>query len=177
MLEKSSNLRLLHETLQKDLVVVHPTASSFKIMLDKARHHVNRFMQDSLKYVRERWDKVHVPPDYKVGDLVLVSNLKFNKIKGPNLSKDSFVGPFMITALHGPNAVQLELTGELMKKHPDFPVSLIKPYSSIDKNLSCLRNKQPLEISTLEQGEERKIMKFLKERRTRKKIKRIPCKV
>ncbi|MBW0551731.1 hypothetical protein O181_091446 [Austropuccinia psidii MF-1] len=78
----------------------------------------------------------------------------------------------MIKALHGPNALQLELTGELMNKHPDFPVGLIKPYSSSDKELFPLRNKHPLEIPPLEEGEEKKILKVLKERRTRNKKER-----
>ncbi|MBW0570803.1 hypothetical protein O181_110518 [Austropuccinia psidii MF-1] len=73
----------------------------------------------------------------------------------------------MIKALHGPNAVQLELTGELMNKHPAFPVSLINLYTSSDKELFPLRNKPPLENPPLEQGEEKKILKVLKERRTR----------
>ncbi|MBW0560849.1 hypothetical protein O181_100564 [Austropuccinia psidii MF-1] len=67
----------------------------------------------------------------------------------------------MIKALHGPNAVQLELTGELMNKHPDFPVGLMKPQSSSDKELFPLRNKPPLEIPPLEEGEEKKIVKVL----------------
>ncbi|MBW0583744.1 hypothetical protein O181_123459 [Austropuccinia psidii MF-1] len=78
----------------------------------------------------------------------------------------------MIKALHGPNAVQLELTGELMNKHPAVPVSLIKPYSSSDKELFPLRNKPPLKIPPLEEGEEKKIVKVLKERRTRNKKER-----
>ncbi|MBW0564896.1 hypothetical protein O181_104611 [Austropuccinia psidii MF-1] len=98
-------------------------------MLDKARHHANKFMQDSFKYAKERWDKIHKPPGFKIGDLVLASTLNFNNIRGPKKLKDSFAGTLMIKALHGPNAVQLELTGELMNKHPAFPVSLIKPYS------------------------------------------------
>ena len=129
-------------------------------------------MQDSFKYAKERWDKSHKPPYFKIGDLVLVSTLNFNNIKGPKKLKDSFAGPFMIKALHGPNSVQLELTGELMNKHPTFPVSLIKPYSSSDKELFPLRNKPPLEIPRLEEGEEKKIVKVLKERRTRNKKER-----
>ncbi|MBW0591520.1 hypothetical protein O181_131235 [Austropuccinia psidii MF-1] len=78
----------------------------------------------------------------------------------------------MIKALHGANAVQLELTGELMNKHPTFPSGLIKPYSSSDKKLFPLRNKPPLEIPPLEEGEEKKIVKFLKERRPRNKKER-----
>ncbi|MBW0539473.1 hypothetical protein O181_079188 [Austropuccinia psidii MF-1] len=133
MLEKGWNTRLPYDTLKKDLVDKHPKASSFKIMLEKTRHHENRCMQDSFKYAKERWDKIHKPPEFKIGHLVLVSTLNFNNIRGPNKLKDSFEGPFIIKALHGPNSVQLELTGELMSNHPNFPVSLTKTYSSSDK--------------------------------------------
>ncbi|MBW0540282.1 hypothetical protein O181_079997 [Austropuccinia psidii MF-1] len=114
---------------KKDLVDMNPTERSFKIMLEKARHHAKIFMKDSFKYAKERWDKSHKPPEFKLGDLVLVSTLNLNNIEFPKKLKDSFAGPFMIRALHGPNAVQLELTGELMNKHPNFPESLIEPYS------------------------------------------------
>ncbi|MBW0484762.1 hypothetical protein O181_024477 [Austropuccinia psidii MF-1] len=140
MLEKGWNPKLPYDTLKKDLADIHPTASSFKIMLDKSRHNANRCMQDSFEYAKERWDKIHKPLDFKVGDLVLVSTLNFNYIKGPKKLKDSFSGPFMVKALHGPNVGKLELTGELMIKHPAFPVSLMKPYSSSDKDLFPLRN-------------------------------------
>ncbi|MBW0512751.1 hypothetical protein O181_052466 [Austropuccinia psidii MF-1] len=103
-------------------------------------------MKDYFKYAKERWDESHKTHDFKIGDLVLVLALNVNNIKGPNKLKDSFAGPFMIQALHGPNAVQLELTGELMNKNPAFPVGLIKPYRSSDKELFPLRNKPPLEI-------------------------------
>ncbi|MBW0521949.1 hypothetical protein O181_061664 [Austropuccinia psidii MF-1] len=71
----------------------------------------------------------------------------------------------MIRALHGPNAVQLELTGELMNKPPAFHLSLMKTYSSSDKELFHLIKKPPLEITPLEEGEEKKIVKVLKERK------------
>ncbi|MBW0526675.1 hypothetical protein O181_066390 [Austropuccinia psidii MF-1] len=171
MLEKGFNPRLPYDALKRDLVDIHPTQSSFKLMLDKARHHANRCMQDSFKYAKERWDKIHKPPDFEVGYLVLVSTFNFDNIKGPKKLKDSFAGPFMIKALPGPNSVQLGLIGELMKKHQAFSVSLIKPYSSIDKELFQLRNKPPLQIPPLEEGEEKKIVKFLKGRRTRNKKK------
>ncbi|MBW0543872.1 hypothetical protein O181_083587 [Austropuccinia psidii MF-1] len=140
ILEKGCNPRLPYDTLKKDLVDIHPAASSFKLMLEKARNHANRCIQDSFKYAKERWHKSHKPHDFKIGDLVPVSTLNFNNIKGPKKLKDSLAGPFMIKALHGPNAMQLELTGELMNKHPTFPVSLIKPYSSSDKESFPLRN-------------------------------------
>ncbi|MBW0508353.1 hypothetical protein O181_048068 [Austropuccinia psidii MF-1] len=172
MLEKVLNPKLPYDTLKKDLVDIHPTAISFKMMLDKARNHANTCKQDSFKYAKKRWAKSHQPPKFKIGDLVLLLTLNFNNIKGPKKLKDSFAGPFMIKALHGPNAVQLELTGELMNKHPTFPVSLIKPYSSSDKELFYLGNEQTLEIPPLEEGEQRKLVKVLKERRTRNKKER-----
>ncbi|MBW0480093.1 hypothetical protein O181_019808 [Austropuccinia psidii MF-1] len=129
-------------------------------------------MQDSLKYARERFHKSHKPPDFKLGHLVLMSTLNFNNMKVPKKLKDSFEGPFLIKALHGPNAVQLELTGELMNKHPTFTLSLIEPYSSSEKELVPLRNKPPLEISPLDEGEGKKIVKVLKGRRKRNKQQR-----
>ncbi|MBW0555419.1 hypothetical protein O181_095134 [Austropuccinia psidii MF-1] len=147
-------------------------ASSFKIMLDKERHHAIRFIQDTFKYAKERLDKIHNPPFFKLGDLVLVSTLKFNDIKGQKKLKYSFEEPLVIRALHGLNAVQLELKGGLMNKNPAFPVSLIKPYSSSDKELFPLRNEPPLEIPPLEEGKEKKSVKALKGRRIRKKKER-----
>ncbi|MBW0537914.1 hypothetical protein O181_077629 [Austropuccinia psidii MF-1] len=85
---------------------------------------------------------------------------------------DLFAGPFMIKALHGPNAVQPELTGEFMNEHPTFPVIMIKPYSSSEKESFPLRNKPTLEIPPPEEGEESRIVKLLKERRTRNKKER-----
>ncbi|MBW0565503.1 hypothetical protein O181_105218 [Austropuccinia psidii MF-1] len=172
ILEKGWNPRLTYDTLKKDLLDIHPTESSFNTMLDKARHHANRCMQDSFKYAKERWDKSDKQPDFKIGDLVLLSILNFSNIKGQKEFKDFFSGPFMIKALHRPNAVNLELTGELMNKHPAFPVSLIKPYSSSEKELFQLRSKPPLEIPPLEEGEEKKIVKVFKERSTRNKKER-----
>ncbi|MBW0479774.1 hypothetical protein O181_019489 [Austropuccinia psidii MF-1] len=57
LLRKGLSPRLPYDTLKKDLVDIHPTESSFKILLDKARHPSNRFMQDSFIYSKERWEK------------------------------------------------------------------------------------------------------------------------
>ncbi|MBW0568881.1 hypothetical protein O181_108596 [Austropuccinia psidii MF-1] len=45
MLEKGWNPRLSYDTLRNDLEDIHPTASSFKRMFDKAKNHANRCMQ------------------------------------------------------------------------------------------------------------------------------------
>ncbi|MBW0581990.1 hypothetical protein O181_121705, partial [Austropuccinia psidii MF-1] len=172
MLKKGWNPRLQEDTLRKDLIDIHPTASSFKIMLDKVKHHAKQSMNDAFDYAKQKWDKSHKVPDFKVGDLVLVSTLNFNNIKGPKKLKDSYVGPFVIVALHGTNAVQVELSGELENKHPTFPVSLIKPYQPADKELFPLRNPTPLTVPPVEQNEDRKIKKVIKERRLRGKNQR-----
>ncbi|MBW0580931.1 hypothetical protein O181_120646 [Austropuccinia psidii MF-1] len=172
MLEKGWNPKLPADTLKKDLIDIHPTASSFKLFLDKVRHHANQSMNNAFEYAKQKWDKSHKTPEFKVGDLILVSTLNFNNIKGPKKLKDSFAGPFIIKALHGTNAVQVELSGELENKHPAFPVSLVKHYTSSDKELFPLRNETPLEVPPLDQSEDKKVLKVLKERRLRGKNER-----
>ncbi|MBW0502042.1 hypothetical protein O181_041757 [Austropuccinia psidii MF-1] len=106
MLEKGWNSRLPADTLRKDLNEIHPTASSFKIMLDKVKHHAKQGMNEAFDYAKQKWDKSKKVPGFKAGDLVLVSTLNFNNIKGPKKLKDSYVGPFFIVALHGINAIK-----------------------------------------------------------------------
>ncbi|MBW0547967.1 hypothetical protein O181_087682 [Austropuccinia psidii MF-1] len=172
MLEKEWNPRLPTDTLRKYLIEIHPTASSFKIMLDKVKHHAKRSMNDRSDYAKQKWDKSHKVPDFKVGDLVLVSTFNFNNIKVPNKPKDSYVGPFVIVDLHGTNAVQVELSGELENKHTTFPVSLTKPYQPDDNKFFSLWNPTPLTVPPVEQSEDKKIKKIIKERRLRGKNQR-----
>ncbi|MBW0553624.1 hypothetical protein O181_093339 [Austropuccinia psidii MF-1] len=166
MLEKGWNPRLPEDTLRKYMIDIHCTASSFKIMLDKVKHHEKQRMNDAFEYAKQKWDKSNKVPYFKVGDLALVSTLNFNNIKGAKQLKDSYVGPFVIVALHGTNAVQVELSGELENKHPTFPVSLIKPYQPTDKELFPLRNPTPLTLPPVEQSEDRTIKKFVKKKET-----------
>ncbi|MBW0541980.1 hypothetical protein O181_081695 [Austropuccinia psidii MF-1] len=79
-------------------------------------------------YNKQRWDKKHMEPDFKEGDQVLVSTLNCNNLKGPKKMRDSFLGPFTIIKLIGKNAVEVKLTEKFSRKHPVFPVSLVKPY-------------------------------------------------
>ncbi|MBW0542280.1 hypothetical protein O181_081995 [Austropuccinia psidii MF-1] len=110
MLEKGCNERLPVDTPWKDLIDINPTASSFKIILDKVKYHAKK--------------------------------------------------------------IQVELSGELENKHPTLPVSLIKPYQPADKELFPLRNPAPLTVPPVEQDEDKKIKKFIKERRLRGKNQR-----
>ncbi|MBW0497576.1 hypothetical protein O181_037291 [Austropuccinia psidii MF-1] len=128
MLEKGWDPKLPVDTLKKDLVDIHQTASSFKLLLAKVRNHANQRMNDAFENAKKKWDKSHEIPEFKVGALILASTLNVDNIKGPKKWEYSFEGPFIIKALHGTNAVQVELLGELENQHPTFPVSLVKHY-------------------------------------------------
>ncbi|MBW0592621.1 hypothetical protein O181_132336 [Austropuccinia psidii MF-1] len=82
-------------------------------------------------------------PDFKEGDQVLVSTLNFNNLKGPKKMRDSFVGPSTIIKLIGKNAVEVKLTEEFSRKHPVFPVSLVKPYFQTEEDKFASRKKDP----------------------------------
>ncbi|MBW0556200.1 hypothetical protein O181_095915 [Austropuccinia psidii MF-1] len=168
VLEKGCTPRLPQDSLRKGLVDLHPTDATFKGMLDKARKHAVRCMEDLFAYSKEKCDKSHATPDFKRGDLVIVSTTNFNKIKGCKKLKDSFPGPFVIKSLHGEYAVEVELSEELSNKHPKFPISLIKPYyESCDVEKPPLRNKAPQHIFPVESPGTKKFNKVLKERKLR----------
>ncbi|MBW0495141.1 hypothetical protein O181_034856 [Austropuccinia psidii MF-1] len=82
-------------------------------------------------------------PDFKEWDQVLVSTLNFNNLKGPNKMRDSFLGPFTIIRLIGKNAVEVKLTEKFSRKHPVFPVSLVKPYFQAEEDKFPSRKKNP----------------------------------
>ncbi|MBW0574598.1 hypothetical protein O181_114313 [Austropuccinia psidii MF-1] len=82
ILEKGWNPKIPQHSMRKDLIEIHPTAASLKGMLDKARKHAVRYMEDSFAYAKDKWDISHVTPYFKVGDLAFVSTTNFNNIKG-----------------------------------------------------------------------------------------------
>ncbi|MBW0510194.1 hypothetical protein O181_049909 [Austropuccinia psidii MF-1] len=152
MLEKGCNPKLPVDTLKKSLVDIYPTASSFKVLLDRVRHHANKRMADAFEYADKKWDKCHKTTEFKVRYLLLVSTLNFNNIEGPQKLNNSFSGPCIIKTLHGTNSVQIELSGKLENKHPALPVSLVKHCTSSDKELFPLWNETPFEALPLDQS-------------------------
>ncbi|MBW0500472.1 hypothetical protein O181_040187 [Austropuccinia psidii MF-1] len=62
--------------------------------------------------------------------------------------RDSFLGHFNIIKLIGENAVEVKLTEEFSRKHPVFPVGLVKPYFQTEeaKFPSRKRNSTPPKI-------------------------------
>ncbi|MBW0591303.1 hypothetical protein O181_131018 [Austropuccinia psidii MF-1] len=57
ILEKGCNRKLPKDSLRKELIEIHPTAASFKGMLEKARKHTVRCMEDSFAYAKDKLDK------------------------------------------------------------------------------------------------------------------------
>ncbi|MBW0465746.1 hypothetical protein O181_005461 [Austropuccinia psidii MF-1] len=113
MLKKGRNPRLPEDTLRKDFIDIHPKASSFNIMLEKVKHHSKQSINYTFEYDKQKWDKGQKVPDFKVGDLVLVSTSNFNNIKGLKKLNYSYGGYFFIVSLHGTNAFQVEFSCEL----------------------------------------------------------------
>ncbi|MBW0478622.1 hypothetical protein O181_018337 [Austropuccinia psidii MF-1] len=101
-------------------------------MCNRACETAAKCIAEEKEYNKQRWDKSHMEPDFKEGDQVLVSTLNFNNLKGPKKMRDSFV----------------KLTEEFSKKHPVFPVSLVKPYFQTEEGKlpSGRKNPTPTEI-------------------------------
>ncbi|MBW0579585.1 hypothetical protein O181_119300 [Austropuccinia psidii MF-1] len=95
------------------------------------------------EYNKQMWDKTHMEHDFKEGDQVLVSTLNFNNPKGPKKMRDLFLRPFTIIKLIGKDAVEVKLTEEFSRKHPVFPVSLVKPYFQTEEGKFHSRRKNP----------------------------------
>ncbi|MBW0592950.1 hypothetical protein O181_132665 [Austropuccinia psidii MF-1] len=107
-------------------------------------------------------------PDFKEGDQVLVSTLNFNNLKGPKKMRDSFLGPFTIIRLIGKNAVEVKLTEEVSRKHPVFPVSLVKPYFQTEGNKFPSRKKNPTPPDIVEvEGSPGPVSKIIRARKIR----------
>ncbi|MBW0578933.1 hypothetical protein O181_118648 [Austropuccinia psidii MF-1] len=90
ILQKGWNLRLPQDSLRNDFVEIHPTAASFKVIIEKAIKHSVRCMEDSFPYANTKWDKSHATPDFKVGDVFLLSTTNINNIKGCKKLKDAY---------------------------------------------------------------------------------------
>jgi hypothetical protein len=165
VLERGWIPRMPKDTLNDKLPHIHPTALDFKKMLDITHDHAKKCVNDAVEYNKTRWDKSHKEPDFKIGDKVLLSTVNFNNLGGNKKLKPSFVGPFTIKQLHGKNAVEVILSDELSRKHPVFPVSLVKPYSSRnDQETTTVAPVPILEPSKSEQLQVHKILKDKKER-------------
>ncbi|MBW0573968.1 hypothetical protein O181_113683 [Austropuccinia psidii MF-1] len=67
--------------------------------------------------------------------------------------RDSFIGPFTIIKLIGRNSVEVRLTEEFSRKHPVFPVSLVKPYFQTEEDKFPSRKKNATPQGIVEVGD------------------------
>ena len=111
---------------------IHPTSASFSNMQALARSHAEACISQAFAYEKRRWDKTHTDPEIKVGDQVLLSTVHFNNLTVNHKLKDPFIGPFTVLRLVGPNALELDLHGAYARRHPVFPISLVKLYKYSD---------------------------------------------
>ncbi|MBW0487475.1 hypothetical protein O181_027190 [Austropuccinia psidii MF-1] len=79
--------------------------------------------------------------DFKEGDQVLVPTLNFKSLKGPKKMRESFMGPVIIIKLIGKVEVEVILTHRFHRKHPVFPVGLVKTYFQTGEDEFPYRNK------------------------------------
>ncbi|MBW0589000.1 hypothetical protein O181_128715 [Austropuccinia psidii MF-1] len=172
VLERGWNPLLPVDHLKKNLLTIHPTAKDIHDMWKRACDTDAKCIAEAKEYNKQRWDKTQMEPDFKEGDQVLVSKLTFNDLKGPKKMRGSFVGPFTIIKLIGKNALEVKFTEECSRKHPVFPVSLVKPYfqKEEDKFPSRKKNPTPPNIVQVENspGPVSKIIKARKIRLNRK---------
>ncbi|MBW0532093.1 hypothetical protein O181_071808 [Austropuccinia psidii MF-1] len=143
VVEKGWNPLLPVDHLKKNLQTIHPTAKDFHDMWKRTCDTASKCIPEAKEYNKQRWDNPHIEPDFKEGDQVLVSTLNFNNLKEPKKMRDSFVGPFTIIKLIGKNAVAVKLTEEFSRKHPVFPLSLVKPYFQTEEDKFPSRKKNP----------------------------------
>ncbi|MBW0537070.1 hypothetical protein O181_076785 [Austropuccinia psidii MF-1] len=110
LVEKGWNPLLTVDHLKKNLLTIHPKAKDFHYMWNRACDTAAKCIAEAKEYNKQRYDKTHMEPDFKEGDQVLVSTIKFNIINRPKKMRNSFVGPFTIIKLIGKNAVEVRLT-------------------------------------------------------------------
>ncbi|MBW0575078.1 hypothetical protein O181_114793 [Austropuccinia psidii MF-1] len=166
LVEKGWNTVLPVDKVKKNLLTIQPTAKDFHEMWKRACDTAAKCIAEGKEYKKQRWDKSHMEPDFKAGAKVLVSTLNLNNLKAPKKMRDSFLGPFNIIQLIWKIAVEVKLTEEFSRKHPVFPVRLVKPYfqTEEDKFPSRKKNPTPPEIVEVEDspGPVRKIIKARK---------------
>ncbi|MBW0463313.1 hypothetical protein O181_003028 [Austropuccinia psidii MF-1] len=166
LVERGCDPLLPVDHLEMNLLTILPTAKDFHEMCKRSCDTAAKCIAEAKEYNKQKWEKSHMEPDFKEGHQVLVSTLNFNTLEGPKKMRDSFVGPFTIIKLIGKNAVEVKLTEEFSRKHPVFPVSLVKPcfHPEEDKFPSRKKNPTPPEIVEVEDspGPVKKIIKARK---------------
>ena len=154
-------------TILSKTVHIHPTSESFFEMMQKAEQYAQLCIKESTEYNKSRWDKSHKEANIQIGDQVLISTVNFNNLEGPRKLRDSFIGPFIVKAFHGPNAIEVILTEQYQRKHPTFPISLVKKYIPSGRE-QLIKTTETMTPQLIDDQEEKFPLKVLDERRIMK---------
>ncbi|MBW0472316.1 hypothetical protein O181_012031 [Austropuccinia psidii MF-1] len=131
---------------------MHHTGKDSHDMLKRECDTASRCISEEKEYNKQGYDKTNSKPDLREGDKVVVYTFNSKNLKGPKKLRDSYLGPFNIIRLIGKNVAEVRLTEEFSRKHPVFPLSLVKPYHQKGKDKFPSRNTSntPQEILEVE---------------------------
>jgi hypothetical protein len=101
----------------------------------KRQQHAATLAQDAIlrnqDIMAKQYNGSRSPHTYKVGDKVLLKSAHVfppgDRERPSKKLRSKYVGPYTITRLVGPNALEIKLTGGL-KNHPVFSVDSTKPF-------------------------------------------------
>ena len=104
-----------------------PSSLSWAELIATSRERARASIDDAFEHAKARWDKHHRNVDFSKFKQARLSTKYFKFSDVADKLKDRWIGPFDIVKCKGPNAVQLHLTEPYTRRHPVFPVSLLKP--------------------------------------------------
>ncbi|MBW0474942.1 hypothetical protein O181_014657 [Austropuccinia psidii MF-1] len=91
-------------------------------MWRKACYTEERYILDAKEYSKKRYGKSHKQTGFEEGLQVLVSTLNFNKLKCPNIMRDSLFRTLKYHWADRENALEVCLKDEFSRKHPLLPI-------------------------------------------------------
>ncbi|MBW0472574.1 hypothetical protein O181_012289 [Austropuccinia psidii MF-1] len=152
LVEKGWNSLIPVDHLKKNLLTIHPTAKDFHHIWKREFDTAARCIAEAKEYNKQRYDNNHKEPGFREGDQVLLSTLNLSNLKGQRKMRDSLLGPFTIIRLIGKNSLEVRLKEEFSRKHPAFPVSLVKSYHQTGEDMfpSRIKSHTPQEIVEVE---------------------------
>ncbi|MBW0460338.1 hypothetical protein O181_000053 [Austropuccinia psidii MF-1] len=139
LVEKGCNPLLPVDNLRKNLPTIHPTAKDFHDMWKRACDTAAKCIAEAKEYNKQRWEKSHMEPDFKEGDQVVEEN-----------------------------EVEVKVTEEFSRKHPVFPMSLVKTYFRTEEDKFPTRKKSTTSPERVEaQDSPGPVKKIIKARKIR----------
>jgi transposase InsO family protein len=106
-----------------------PDAETSALALQNALRSANKSMEAAQQRQKSYFDRHKIPSTFQPGDLVMLSAKNLRRGKGSKLLP-KWIGPYPVTKMVGPSAVNLQLPVELQRIHNTFHVSLVKMYTS-----------------------------------------------